>query len=253
MPVRFWRASRFLAGRLLAVAVVAAAAPIVGLLSATTAGAVTPSVIISEVAPWGSGNSPYAADWFELTNTGGVAVNITGWKMDDNSNSFANAVALTGVTNIQPGQSVIFIEGTAPTASSFTSTWFGNNPPSGLAIGTYTGSGVGLGTTGDAVNVYDSTGTLVANVTFGASDASAPFQSFDNTAGVNGAISTLSASGVNGAFAAANDSSEIGSPGTTGGTNPVLPEVPYAILLPAGAVAVLAAGISLQRRRRTAA
>jgi len=251
--VRVGRASRFLAGRLLAVAVVAAVVPIVGLLSATTAGAVTPSVIISEVAPWGSGNSPYAADWFELTNTGGVAVNITGWKMDDNSNSFASAGALNGVTSIQPGQSVVLIEGTSPTAASFTSTWFGASPPSGFTIGTYSGSSVSLSTASDAVNIYDSTGNLVANVTFGASDGSSPFQSFDNTAGVNGAISTLSTNGVNGAFVATNDSGEIGSPGTTGGTNPVLPETPYAILLPAGAVVVLAAGISLKRRRRAGA
>jgi hypothetical protein len=253
VPVRFGRASRLLASRLLAVGVVAAVAPIVGLLSATTAGAVTPSVIISEVAPWGSGSSPYMADWFELTNTGAGAVNITGWKMDDNSNSFALAVALNGVTSIQPGQSVIFIEGTAPTAVSFTSTWFGASPPSGFTIGTYTGSGVGLSTTSDAVNIYDSTGTLVANVTFGAADGTSPFQSFDNTAGVNGAISTLSTNGVNGAFVATNDSGEIGSPGTIGGTNPVLPEVPYAILLPAGAAIVLAGGVTLRRRRRVAA
>ena len=26
--------------------------------------------IISEVTPWSSGNAPYAADWFEVTNTG---------------------------------------------------------------------------------------------------------------------------------------------------------------------------------------
>ena len=30
--------------------------------------------------------SPARADWFEVTNTGTTAVDITGWKMDDNSN-----------------------------------------------------------------------------------------------------------------------------------------------------------------------
>ena len=68
------------------------------------------SLVISEVAPWGSGNSPYAADWFEVTNTGASAVNLTGWKVDDNSNAFASAVVLNGVTSIAPGESVIFIE-----------------------------------------------------------------------------------------------------------------------------------------------
>ena len=46
----------------------------------------TPPVVVSEVAPWGSSNTPYAADWFELTNTGSTGVDLTGWTMDDNSN-----------------------------------------------------------------------------------------------------------------------------------------------------------------------
>jgi hypothetical protein len=243
-PVRFGR----LCGGI-AVAAFAALAPVIG-LTATPAGAVTPSIVITEVAPWGSGTATYAADWFELTNTGGSAVNITGWKMDDNSDSFALAVPLAGVTSIAPGQSVIFIEGTAATAATFTTTWFGASPPSGFTIGSYTGSGVGLSTTSDAVNIFDSTGAAIAGVTFGAADSTNPLQSFDNTAGVNGAISTLSTTGTNGAFVAANDSNEIGSPGTIGTTNPILPEVPYAILLPGGAVVVLAGGIAVSRRRR---
>ena len=68
-------------------------------------------LVISEVAPWGSGNNtPYGVDWFEVTNTGASAVTLTGWKMDDNSNAFANAVLLNGVTTIAPGESVIFME-----------------------------------------------------------------------------------------------------------------------------------------------
>jgi P pilus assembly chaperone PapD len=58
------------------------------------------SIIISEVNPTGSSTTTYAADWFELTNTGAYAVDISGWKMDDNSNAFASAVALRGVTSI---------------------------------------------------------------------------------------------------------------------------------------------------------
>ena len=51
-------------------------------------GAVAAHALISEVAPWGSGNTPYAADWFEVTNTGATPVDLTGWKMDDSSNAF---------------------------------------------------------------------------------------------------------------------------------------------------------------------
>src|SRR5204863_852823 len=53
-------------------------------------------LIISEVAPWGSGNSPYAVDWIEITNTGATAQTITGWKIDDNSNVFSSALVLNG-------------------------------------------------------------------------------------------------------------------------------------------------------------
>jgi hypothetical protein len=84
-----------------------------------------------------------------------------------------------------------------------------------LQIGNYTGSGVGLSTAGDAVNIYNGSGVLQANVTFGASDAVSPYQTFDNAAGLNGtAISLLSVAGVNGAFVAATDAGEIGSPGS---------------------------------------
>ena len=100
----------------------------------TTAVPPTPgAIIISEVAPWGSGNSSYAADWFELTNNSDSAVDISGWRVDDSSNSFATALALTGITTVSPGESVIFLESSDPSgiASAFTSAWFAGSPPAG--------------------------------------------------------------------------------------------------------------------------
>lgn len=167
-------------------------------------------LVITEVAPWASSNTPYAADWFEATNIGGTAVDVTGWKMDDSSNSFAAAVPIIGVGSIAPGQSAIFIEGTSSTASSFVTAWFGSNPPAAFLIGSYTGSGVGLSTSGDAVNLFDTSGKLIAGVTFGNSTNGF---SFDNSAGTM-ALTTLSVAGVNGAFMAP-DGVETGSPGKT--------------------------------------
>lgn len=173
------------------------------------------AVAITEVAPWSSGNSPVGADWFELTNTGTSSISISGWKMDDNSNSFSSAVALNGISSIAAGQSVIFLEGSAATAATFKTNWFGSNAPAGLQVGYYSGSGIGLSTGGDAVNLFNGSGVLQAKVTFGASDSSSPFQTFDNAAGLNNAaISQLSVVGTNGAFVAANSSVEIGSPGS---------------------------------------
>jgi hypothetical protein len=200
-------------------------------ITASTGG--TTQLIISEVAPWSSGNSPAAlmVDWFELTNIGTAAATVTGFKIDDNSNSFASSVPMTGITKIAPGESVIFMELAvgasdavkATKKAAFLSTWFGSNPPANLQIGSYAGSGVGLSTGGDAVNVYDSTGVLQANVAFGQS-ATGPFLTFDNRVGLNNTtISALSANGIGGAFVAANDPLEVGSPGTIG--PPVTPVV----------------------------
>jgi uncharacterized protein YjiK len=174
-----------------------------------------PSVVITEVAPWGSGESPAAADWFEVTNTGTTVVTLTGWKVDDGSGSFAAAAPLSGVTSIAPRESVLFMETSAPatTKATFLDTWFGASPPASLQVGSYSGSGLGLSTGGDAVNLYDATGALMASVSFGASPTG-PFPTFDNAEGLNGTtISRLSVVGVNGAFAARNDPREIGSPG----------------------------------------
>ncbi len=176
-----------------------------------------PNLIISEVAPWSSGSSPVAADWFEVSNTGTNAVNITGWKVDDNSASFGSALVLNGITNIAPGESVIFIEtaNLAAAKAAFLSNWFGANAPTNLQIGTYSGSGIGLSTAGDAVNLYDGSGTLKASVTFGTSPAGPTFATFDNAAGSTN-VSRLSVPRVYGAFRAAS-ANEIGSPGTIGG------------------------------------
>ncbi len=195
-------------------------------LTVTPATGGTASLIVSEVAPWSSGNSPASlrVDWFEVSNIGTAAQNIAGWKMDDNSFSFGSSVALNGITSIAPGESVIFLETAdnsvatiAAKKAAFRSVWFGANPPANLQIGTYSGSGVGLSTGGDAVNLYNSVGVLQVSVVFGTSPAGPPFPTFDNSAGLNNAtLATLSAVGINGAFKAAGDVNETGSPGTVG-------------------------------------
>jgi uncharacterized protein YjiK len=172
-------------------------------------------LFISEVAPWSSGDSPVGADWFEVTNTSAFAIDISGWKVDDSSNSFASAIALSGITSIGAGESVIFIETSNLTGAraTFINTWFGGNAPAGLQIGGYSGSGIGLSTGGDAVNLFDSAGVLKASVSFGASTGG-PFATFDNSNGLDNAMITqISADGVHGAFAATNDPDATGSPG----------------------------------------
>jgi hypothetical protein len=195
-------------------------------------------LIISEVDPTGSSTSSYGADWFELKNIGTSAVDITGWKMDDNSASFSSAVPLRGLTSIAPGTAAVFLEGNtsgttdATIDANFINAWFGTSVPSGLTIANYGGSGVGLGAGGDAVNIYNSTGVLQAGVTFGA--ATTGF-TFDNEAGLSGSITQLSVVGVNGAFLSFNGQ-EVGSPGDV---NPV-PEPSTLALAGLGSFGLLA-------------
>jgi uncharacterized protein YjiK len=166
-----------------------------------------PSLAVTEVSPWSSGDSTYAADWWEVTNTGTEAVDLTGFKMDDDSDSFSRAVALNGVSTLLPGQSAVFTEGTAATASALTSYWFGTDVPAGLKVGYYSGSGVGLSTGGDQVNLFDRAGNQVAGVRFGTATSG---RTFDNAAG-DATVTRLSAAGVDGARTVGT---ETGSPGT---------------------------------------
>jgi hypothetical protein len=205
----------------------------VGLIAASIASAHA-GLFITEVNPSGSGNGNYAADWFELTNTDAVARNIAGWQMDDNSNGSAK-VALRGVTSIGAGQSIVLFEGNATgstditIASAFNAAW-GTSLVFGTNIGAYGGSGVGLSTSGDAVNIFDAGGTRITGVAFGPATTGV---TFDNAANLGSTalplptISNLSASGVNGAFVSSIN--EIGSPGSITAAVPE-PET-YAMML----------------------
>ena len=173
---------------------------------------VLPALAVTEVVPWGSGNgnTPYGADWFEVTNKGATPVVITGFKMDDDSGNFATAVALTGITTIAPGESVIFIETAdlATTKAAFLTAWFGANVPAGLQVGAYSGSGVGLGNGGDAVNLFDCRAVIASRASAWrrrrrASRSTTP-RALGATAPPLPVVDTLSVVGVNGAFLAAD-------------------------------------------------
>jgi trimeric autotransporter adhesin len=159
------------------------------------------ALLITEAMSSGS-----VADWFELTNTGTSPVDLTGYKMDDSSASFASAVPMVGIKSIAPGESVLFVDGDAATVSSFKASWAGC--VDNVQIGSYTGSGVGLSSGGDGVTVFDDAGTEQSLQTFGAATSDTSFYfTVDNEGSSN-----LSTSGSHGAFTCANNS-DIGSPG----------------------------------------
>ena len=116
-------------------------------------------LVISEVYSAGSSNTTYGVDWFELTNRSSASIDITGWVMDDSSASFGSAVPFgPELTMIGAGQSVVFLETSSANFANrvalFNQAWFGSNTSS-VAFGSYNGSGVGLSSSADAVNIYN--------------------------------------------------------------------------------------------------
>lgn len=179
-------------------------------------------VFVSETAPWSSGDSPVDEDWFELSNTSSVTVDITGWRFDDDSVDFAASDPLEGITELAPGESVIFLNvdaaGFDTVRAAFIDNWFDGSAPAGLQIGYYDGSGLGTG--GDGVFLFDALGNLQTGLSFGASTEPPALATFDNSSGLEYAVTShLSMLGFTGVFEITSTEglTETGSPGTLAG------------------------------------
>ncbi len=180
-------------------------------------------------------------DWFELTNTGPLALNITGWSWDDNSNT-AGSATFGGYTSFAAGQSVIFSEETVGAEAAWITDW-GITGVTVVNLGN--GAFQGLGAGGDAVNIYNASNVLVASVTFGSATTGFSFEwdTLGNSLG-------LSAIGQKGAFQAAENGQTAGAgPGVDVGSPGV------AVPEPAAAMLLASAGMMLWvlRRKRTLA
>lgn len=96
-----------------------------------------------------------APDWFEITNFDSSGINISGWRMDDDSNDALQSMPLlpSGWNVLATGESAVFIETNNPSVAipNFRSFW--NLSPS-IKIGSYNGSKVGLSSGGDQVNLF---------------------------------------------------------------------------------------------------
>ena len=163
----------------------------------------------------GTGGTP---DWFELSNLGTNSVHITGWRMDDNSFAFASSVVLNGITNIAAGESVVFFEdSTTNNVAAFKSFWGGMT---NRQVGTYTGGGVSLSSSGDGAVVFNSSGTEISRVSFGAATAGTSFYWVYDSSGIliSPASGVVSAAGTDGAYNSTTNSTytvtNIASPGT---------------------------------------
>jgi predicted extracellular nuclease len=109
---------------------------------------------ISEWMYQGAGDT--SREFIEFTNYGPVAIDMTGWSFDDASNT-AGSLILSSFGVVNPGESVILAE---QAAADFRAAW-------GLSatVDVIGGNGQNLGRA-DAINLYDSSGTLVDRLAY---------------------------------------------------------------------------------------
>ena len=204
-----------------------------------------------------SGTTGGTNDWFELTNNSNQTISLAGDQIDDNSYAFATSVALNGVTSLAPRQSAVFVEYTAtdpvtgtaddaPTqVTNFRNFWGGTLANTANPVGYYTGAGVGLGSGGDGVEIFNSAGAVLAQVSFGATTTGSSFYTNSTTAQNTGTATPLtlvSATGQPGVYTSANALGNIGSPDFSA----AVPEPSSVALMGLGGVA---GGWLLLRRR----
>jgi len=190
------------------------------LTAATPAFAQLSTLRITEAMSSSGGDG--TPDWFEVTNYGS-AVDLTGWKMDDGSFNPAAAVALNGVSSIGAGESVVFVETSAPLTAipNFRSFWGGSAATA--AIGSYTGSGISFSSGGDGMVLFNSgSAEATPRVSFGAATTGSSFYYQYDAIGdpttspnANAVVSTVGT--INGQvtyLSASSTPQNIGSPGT---------------------------------------
>jgi hypothetical protein len=95
-------------------------------------------------------------EYFELTNVGTVAVDMTGWSQDDSTGEVGKHPMNFGT--VQPGESVI---GTQATVSAFRSYWGLSESVKVISYGDSDSLG-----RADAINLWDNAGVLVDHLTF---------------------------------------------------------------------------------------
>ncbi|MGE3849022.1 MAG: lamin tail domain-containing protein [Gammaproteobacteria bacterium] len=200
------------------------------------------ALVVTEVfqqATAGTANT-INGDWWELTNTGAGAVDLTGYKWADTEDAIGGPTPSPNLfpsLSIAPGQSIILIDEQSSSAAAFRANWGLDASVVILFEDQMTDDGdgdsfSGLSSNDDAVFFYAPDGTLLSSYEYGAGTRGVSFG--QSGTGVDLGLSVV---GQNGAKLALNG--DIGSPGAA-----VVP-VPGAVWLFAPALAALAG-----RRRR---
>ena len=211
----------------------------VGGIAASIASSASANLRITEVMSSSNGLGLPTPDWIEVTNYGASAVDLTGWRIDDGSFSFAVSAALNGIASIGAGESVIFIESAAGAGiAGFRTHWGGL---SGVQVGYYSGSGLGFSSGGDGACLFDSGGAILSQVSFGVATSGSSFFYGWDAAGVldpsyTAVVSTVGTIGTQVTVTSTGDTASAGT---------ALTAVPAP-----GALALLVLGGMTRRRQR---
>jgi hypothetical protein len=151
-----------------------------------------------------------AADWWEITSFEGQAINLQGWRFNDDTGNLVDPFIIANPVVLNPNESIVFVE--TLSRDQFVAWWGANNLPGNLKIISYTGTGLSLGAGGDAVRLWDNVTTepndTVAVADFGSATTGISFGYDPITQTFGG----LSQEGVNGGVRAAA-TIDVGSPG----------------------------------------
>lgn len=188
-------------------------------LSLLTAPSARAQLAITEIMSWASTNCLGCAtpagchpDFWELTNFGSRDVDLGGYWFADQNASFPEwAWALPDGLHIRPGESIIFVREGWPAvadAAGFRRWWGNDRLPPDLQIVFYP-QRYGFDNLQDAARLWDTTSNIVDQVYFGEARRGFTFD-YD----LSTAEPRISAAGVCGAFLAASDCGDVGSPGT---------------------------------------
>lgn len=158
-------------------------------------------------------SSAYDGDWWELTNNGTSAINLSGYKWDDTPTPTTPTVSIFPNVSIAAGESIIILAELAVDVAAWKTTWGLSttqviNRDQTAAMGGESFSS--FAATGDEVNLYDPTGQLVASTNFGASTAGLSQAFHPNETAIYGLNSV---NGRHGAYLSTQANNDTASPG----------------------------------------